>query len=144
MFSANENSCYNRYMKSYCKHLKKLEFISVLFLSDFNHQKNEGKYFHFGNWLIDDVINLGWTDSYFKISRALDSVLFAYMPFGCFQKCKVIANVSPWIPVPNKCRQKQGSGTKCSQVTCLYEPSPFLPQLMIIFLKMTFLLPLSH
>ena len=39
MFSANENSCYNLYMKSYCKHLKKFEFISALFLSDFNHRK---------------------------------------------------------------------------------------------------------
>ena len=27
--------------------------------------------FFFGNWLIDDVIVIGWTDSDFRISRAL-------------------------------------------------------------------------
>ena len=31
-------------------------------------------YFFFGNGLIDDVIVIGWTDSDFKISRALDPV----------------------------------------------------------------------
>ena len=32
--------------------------------------------FHFGNWLVDDVIVIGWTDSDFRISGALTSVHF--------------------------------------------------------------------
>ena len=28
-------------------------------------------FFFFGNWLIDDVIVIGWTDSDFRISRAM-------------------------------------------------------------------------
>ena len=28
-------------------------------------------YFHYGYWLIDDVIVMGWTHSAFKVSRAL-------------------------------------------------------------------------
>ena len=43
---------------------------------------------------------------------------------GCVQKCKVIANVLPWIRIPNDVRQQeQGSNAKHSRVTCTFERS---------------------
>ena len=38
--------------------------------------------FFFGNGLIDDAIVIGWTDSDFRISRALHGVLYLKSP-GC-------------------------------------------------------------
>ena len=43
---------------------------------------------------------------------------------GCIQKCKVIANVWLWIPVPSdKRQQEQGSRAKHLLVTCTSERS---------------------
>ena len=38
-------------------------------------------YIHFGNWLIDDVIVIDWTDSDFRISRALQPCMANFAIF---------------------------------------------------------------
>ena len=44
---------------------------------------------------------------------------------GCVQKCKLLACVLPWVPVPNDERQQeQVSKAKHSRVTCISKRSP--------------------
>ena len=48
-------------------------------------------FFCFGNGLIDDVIVIGWTDSDFKISRAL--IIYIYNVCMCV--CVCVCHTSP-------------------------------------------------
>ena len=60
-----------------------------------------------------------------KIGAASEPrVRFRAVQLGFVQKCKVIANVLPWIPVPNGERQqKHGFRGKQLRVTCTSEHS---------------------